>query len=179
MFRKKLLACIVVLAAAMVAAPEVNQRAAAAPIAQPGSRPMVEGSGVAGQIEIVAYRRKFPRGGKFGYHRGRFGKHYGYNRHWHGKRRHYGYNRWNKHRWHGYPYYNYGWYGGAPWWYYGAALAYTVPYYYDSGYEDDYDGGDYGDAHVRRCLNRYRSYNPKTDLFRGYDGRLHRCRLPY
>lgn len=34
-----------------------------------------------------------------------------------------------------------------------------------------------GDGHVARCLNRYRSYDPDTDTYRGYDGRLHRCRL--
>lgn len=33
--------------------------------------------------------------------------------------------------------------------------------------------------HVRWCLNRYRSYNPETDRYRGYDGRYHRCYSPY
>ncbi|MCC8235699.1 BA14K family protein [Pinisolibacter aquiterrae] len=33
------------------------------------------------------------------------------------------------------------------------------------------------DGHVDRCLRRYRSYDPSTDAYRGYDGRLHRCRL--
>lgn len=36
-----------------------------------------------------------------------------------------------------------------------------------------------GRAHVNWCLNRYRSYNPRTDRFLGYDGRYHRCRSPY
>ena len=40
-------------------------------------------------------------------------------------------------------------------------------------------GPSYGSSHVRWCLNRYRSYNPRTDLFKGYDGRYHRCRSPY
>ena len=35
------------------------------------------------------------------------------------------------------------------------------------------------DAHVNWCLNRYRSYNPRTDTFRGYDGYDHRCISPY
>ncbi|WP_394706316.1 BA14K family protein [Breoghania sp.] len=34
-------------------------------------------------------------------------------------------------------------------------------------------------AHVNWCLRRYRSYNPRTDRFLGYDGRYHRCRSPY
>ena len=35
----------------------------------------------------------------------------------------------------------------------------------------------YDDDHVERCLRRYRSYDPSSDTYRGYDGRLHRCRL--
>jgi len=38
---------------------------------------------------------------------------------------------------------------------------------------------DYEDDHINWCLNRYRSYDPRTDLFFGYDGRYHRCRSPY
>ena len=33
--------------------------------------------------------------------------------------------------------------------------------------------------HVRWCLQRYRSYNPATDRYTGYDGRSKRCRSPY
>lgn len=33
------------------------------------------------------------------------------------------------------------------------------------------------DAHVQRCEARYRSYNPRTDMFLGYDGQYHRCNL--
>lgn len=33
------------------------------------------------------------------------------------------------------------------------------------------------DAHVQRCFARYRSYNPYTDTYFGYDGYEHRCRL--
>lgn len=36
-----------------------------------------------------------------------------------------------------------------------------------------------GNAHVQWCLNRYRSYNPQTDQFLGYDGYYHYCRSPY
>ncbi|HCL64878.1 MAG TPA: hypothetical protein DIC56_08590 [Rhizobium sp.] len=34
-------------------------------------------------------------------------------------------------------------------------------------------------AHVRWCMNRYRSYNPRNDTYFGYDGRFHRCNSPY
>ncbi|MDJ0930306.1 MAG: BA14K family protein [Breoghania sp.] len=34
-------------------------------------------------------------------------------------------------------------------------------------------------THVDWCLRRYRSYNPRTNRFLGYDGRYHRCRSPY
>lgn len=33
-----------------------------------------------------------------------------------------------------------------------------------------------GNSHVRRCMNRYRSYDPDTDTYIGRDGRAHRCR---
>lgn len=33
-----------------------------------------------------------------------------------------------------------------------------------------------GDSHVRWCLNRYRSYDPDSDTYVGYDGRRHYCR---
>ncbi len=54
----------------------------------------------------------------------------------------------------------------------GAALA--------SGLERDrnitYDRGYYYN-HVAACEARYRSYDPRTDTFLGYDGRRHLCRL--
>jgi hypothetical protein len=34
-------------------------------------------------------------------------------------------------------------------------------------------------AHVRWCLARYRSYDPATDTFVGYDGRARACISPY
>ncbi|TGQ47624.1 MULTISPECIES: BA14K family protein [unclassified Mesorhizobium] len=36
------------------------------------------------------------------------------------------------------------------------------------------DGGSW---HVRRCLNRYASYDPYSDTYVGYDGHRHYCRL--
>lgn len=35
------------------------------------------------------------------------------------------------------------------------------------------------EAHIEWCLARYRSYNPATNTFTGYDGLQHECRGPY
>lgn len=43
--------------------------------------------------------------------------------------------------------------------------------YYASGYGDD--------AHIQWCERSYRSYSPETDLWRDYQGILHRCAAPY
>lgn len=59
-------------------------------------------------------------------------------------------------------YYNNGYYGG----YYGDR-------YYNNGY---YNGG-YGDYHAAACAQRYRSYDPASDTFMGYDGYRHPCQL--
>lgn len=42
---------------------------------------------------------------------------------------------------------------------------------------DAYYPADPYDAHVQRCLARYRSYDPRTDTYVGFDGRLRYCRL--
>jgi|GEM_PF-1070068 hypothetical protein len=34
-------------------------------------------------------------------------------------------------------------------------------------------------AHVDWCFDRYRSYNPRSDTFTGFDGVVRRCRSPY
>lgn len=39
------------------------------------------------------------------------------------------------------------------------------------------DRGSSWQTHVARCEARYRSYNPRTDMYLGYDGDYHRCRL--
>lgn len=36
---------------------------------------------------------------------------------------------------------------------------------------------EYGGGHVRRCLDRYRTYDPDSDTFVGFDGNRHYCRL--
>lgn len=41
-------------------------------------------------------------------------------------------------------------------------------------YVDEDEGGSW---HVRRCLNRYSSYDPYSDTYVGYDGYRHYCHL--
>lgn len=69
----------------------------------------------------------------------------------------------SRHRRRGYRHFYRGWYYTYPWWLYVAAL----PYY------------GYGDAHVAWCLSRYRSYDPRTNTYLGYDGYRHECVSPY
>ena len=71
-----------------------------------------------------------------------------------------------RYRHHGYRYYHRGYWYSRPWW----SLSFGVPLVIPS-----YSGS----AHVRYCVNKYRSYNPSTDLFLGYDGRYHHCLAPY
>ncbi|WP_269929844.1 BA14K family protein [Aminobacter sp. HY435] len=53
----------------------------------------------------------------------------------------------------------------------GGARPAPAPYY------DVYYEADPYDANVQRCFARYRSYDPRTDTYVGYDGRLRYCRL--
>lgn len=39
--------------------------------------------------------------------------------------------------------------------------------------------GSQWQAHVAYCKSKYRSYNPATDQYLGYDGYYHFCRAPY
>ena len=86
-----------------------------------------------------------------------------YNKHRHGHR--------YRDRRHGYGHYYRGYWYAVPWWL--GAAAVTAPYY--AAPRPSYGG----DAHVQWCLDRYRSYNPRTDTYRGYDGYDHRCISPY
>jgi len=77
------------------------------------------------------------------------------------------------------------WHGG--WGYYGAGLAAGAliggllasryyyglgPYYYTPGYY--YDGPELDDA-VAYCLQRFRSYDPRSETYLGFDGYRHPC----
>lgn len=72
--------------------------------------------------------------------------------------------------------------------FYGGYGGYGGPFYsdyYDPYYQPYYAPRYYSyrpvrsSRHVRYCLNRYQTYNVRTNTFRGYDGYLHRCRSPY
>jgi hypothetical protein len=65
-----------------------------------------------------------------------------------------------------------GYYYETPWW--------TLPLIIDGGsrYDDD-DYDDLGDSHVEWCLDRYRSYNPRTNTWVSYSGEVRECRSPY
>jgi len=112
----------------------------------PGQATVGETGQMDGQLLQVKHTKKYHK--SHGYN-----KRYNRQRHGHRytyKRRGYG------HRYGGY------WYA-SPWWLV-PSVAIAVPTVTFGG-----------NAHVQSCMNRYRSYNPGTDLFFGYDGRYHRC----
>jgi preprotein translocase subunit Sec61beta len=89
------------------------------------------------------------------------------NRYWdrrkHGNRHHRRSNRY-RHYYGGYYYEN-------PWWILpmiGAGIALSHRNY-----------GNYGNNHVEWCLNRYRSYNVRTNTWRSYSGHVRQCVSPY
>ena len=92
--------------------------------------------------------------------------------------------QWRRGYWRGgYGWRGYGWRGGG-WGYYGGGFAagallggllaapyYAGPrYYYGPGYGPGY----YGDA-VDYCMRRFRSYDPYSGTYLGYDGYRHPC----
>lgn len=105
---------------------------------------------------------------RYRYYYGRHGNNWRYDG-WRYNHRYYGPRY--RYRYPRYPYYYGGLWYSDPWW------RYDYPYYgyrYYPRYRVNDDA-----AHVEWCLNRYRSYNPRTDTFLGYDGRRHRCNSPY
>ena len=96
----------------------------------------------------------------------------------------YGNGRWHEHNNNSWYWHHHGqnnpWYGGAP--------AYGIPLTlglgaYNYGYNGYYNNGYYGyggdNAHIQWCLARYRSYDPASDTYMGYDGYRHRCGVAY
>lgn len=64
------------------------------------------------------------------------------------------------------------WYA-SPWWalpVVGAGIAIGA---YDGGYAGN------GNRHVNWCMNRYNSYNPRSNTWMSYGGRLRQCVSPY
>lgn len=66
-----------------------------------------------------------------------------------------------------------GYYYETPWW--------TMPLIIGGGvaarhaYDDDF----YDDDHVQWCLDRYRSYDPRTNTWISHGGRVERCISPF
>ena len=89
------------------------------------------------------------------------------NGHWYGPRYRY--------RYPGYNYYYSGFWYPWPWW--NNAWSFEIGENY--GYPGGYYGGGRNARHIAWCQGRYRSYNPRTDTYTGYDGRQHRCKAPY
>ncbi|MBL8893800.1 MAG: BA14K family protein [Rhizobiales bacterium] len=155
MARKSLIAALAVVTAGAIALPSLSF---AGPLAQPNLPTQVSKGDV--NIEPVAqyWRKKKPGYGN-----------YAYNKRWHGERYRYRHGAYN--------HYHNGWYYNSPWWVAGPIIggalvgAYAAPrVYYDDGY---------GDGHVQYCFNRYRSYDPRSNTFLGYDGYRHECVSPY
>jgi hypothetical protein len=89
--------------------------------------------------------------GRYGYGDGRYGERYRYRRY-------------------GYDHYHDGYGYSSPWWLgAGAAAAIIGSAIVHPAY------GAYGGGHVEWCSQRYRSYDPGSDSYLGYDGLRHRC----
>ncbi len=58
--------------------------------------------------------------------------------------------------------------------YYGGPYYYGAPYYYPPAYEPAYPAPGYG-GDPASCARRYRSYDPASGTFLGYDGARHPC----
>lgn len=165
MVRKSMIAALAMITAGAIAVPHV---AFAAPLTQPNQSRFAEV--VKGDVNIepaaTYYRKKKPGYGRYnkpGYAR--------YNQRWHGDRYR------NRHG--GYRHYHDGYYYASPWWLLAAPLvagAVIAPRVYDN---DNGYGNDYGNGHVQYCLDRYRSYDPRSNTFLGYDGYRHECNSPY
>jgi hypothetical protein len=73
------------------------------------------------------------------------------------------------------------WYPPPPRVYYAPPPVYYVPppVVYAPPPPPVYYNRAWTEAHVEWCVSRYRSYNPATNLFVGYDGFSHQCVGPY
>jgi hypothetical protein len=180
MLSKQFKALTVVLLTMAVATPEMAVPAAAFLPAQVGSSGNsglnLDNSNLLTEVEYGYYRRKRRHG---------YNNYYGGNRHSYRRYRYNNYYNGGRYRRY-HNYYNDDWpfYGLAFGLGYGLGYGGGYRYYDDSyGYRGGYryyDDGYYGGGgHVQWCLNRYRSYNPRTNTYMGYDGYRHRCNSPY
>ncbi len=126
--------------------------------AMPVAARQVLQSDAASPLLMQVHRRKYYR-----YHHNRWrGNYWRYPRYG----RYYGYWRPRYYA----PCYGWGGFGCGPrygGYYYGPTIVLR-----DRGY-------GYGRRHVRWCLNRYRSYNPRSNTWVAYSGRVRQCISPY
>jgi hypothetical protein len=61
---------------------------------------------------------------------------------------------------------------GSAYGYYGSNYYYDDPYYYD---ETVVAAAPVGDDAVAYCMRRYKSYDPASGTYLGYDGQRHPC----
>lgn len=86
-----------------------------------------------------------------------------WNGRWDGRGNRYRYRRGNHIHFYGGYYYSY------PWWLVSAPIIVAGPRYYGRG----------SNRHVEWCLDRYRSYNPRTNTWLSYSGQVRQCISPY
>jgi hypothetical protein len=60
-----------------------------------------------------------------------------------------------------------GYYYETPWWTFPLIIGNVIA------------NSNHGRSHLQWCLSRYRSYNPRTDMWFGSSGRKYRCNSPY
>lgn len=155
MFRKVVLATTAALGLGALC---FSASGASAAAISPGSPlPVLEGTQMS-NVQEVATKRQIRR--------------WRYNQRRHG-------NRYRARRGHYVHFYN-GYYYARPWWTYrndpGFFLSIGVPGI-AVGVPGYAVGG--GNAHVRWCLNHYRTYNPRTNTYAAFDGYRRRCRSPF
>ncbi|EHK54947.1 BA14K family protein [Allomesorhizobium alhagi] len=59
----------------------------------------------------------------------------------------------------------------------GATIANPRPAYHGHYYGGYHPAASSWQAHVARCYARYRTYDHRSDTYRGFDGHYHYCRL--
>lgn len=122
------------------------------------------------RYQVRNAERRHYGGGKYTRHNNNYNRHYN-NRHY--DPRHHGHRY--KHKHNNYNYYHDGWWYAWPWWTVGVGIG--IGNYWGNYWDVPvYEGYD---EHVAWCLRRYRSYDPASDTYLGYDGRYHRCISPY
>ena len=77
-----------------------------------------------------------------------------------------------------------GFYYETPWWTLPFAVGDSIGSnrYYDGDedyYDEDNDDDGWDNSHIEWCLNRYRSYNPRNNMWVSYSGKVNECISPF